>query len=48
MDLSVGGKIEEWEAGTKYTYTIDVYEYQVNANIDIEDWTHHTFEGELK
>ena len=48
VDLSVGGKIEEWKAGTKYTYTIGVYEYQVNANIDIEDWTHHTFEGELK
>lgn len=48
VDLTAGGKIEEWEAGTKYTYTIGVYEYQVNANIDIEDWTHHTFEEELK
>lgn len=48
VDLTANGKIEEWKAGTKYTYTIGVYEYQVNANIDIEDWTHHTFEGELK
>lgn len=48
VDLTAGGKIEEWKAGTKYTYTIGVYEYQVNANIEIEDWTHHTFEEELK
>lgn len=48
VDLTANGKIEEWKAGTKYTYTIGVYEYQVNANIDIEDWTHNTFEGELK
>lgn len=48
VDLTAGGKIDEWKAGTKYTYTIGVYEYQVNANITIEDWTHHTFEEELK
>ncbi len=48
VDLTAGGKIDEWKAGTKYTYTIGVYEYQVNANIEIEDWTHHTFEEELK
>lgn len=48
VDLTAGGKIEEWKAGTKYTYTIGVYEYQVNANIEIEDWTHHIYEEELK
>ena len=48
VDLTANGKIEEWKAGTKYTYTIGVYEYQVNANIEIEDWTHHIYEEELK
>ena len=48
VDLDANGKVEEWEAGKIYIYTIGMYEYQVNANIDIEDWTHHTFEGELK
>lgn len=48
VDLTNNGKLLEWEAGKKYTYNIAMYEYQVNANIDVEDWTHYTYEEELK
>lgn len=47
-DLTGNGKVPEWEAGVKYNYTIGLYEYQATANITIEDWTHHTYEEELK
>lgn len=48
VDLTANGKVRKWEAGTKYTYTIGMYEYQATANITIEDWQTHTYEEELK
>ena len=48
VDLTANGKVRKWEAGTKYTYTIGMYEYQATANITIEDWQAHTYEEELK
>ena len=48
VNLLVPGKVESWEPGKKYNYTIGIYEYQATANITIEDWTHHTYEEELK
>lgn len=48
VDLTANGKVPEWEPGVKYTYNVSIYEYQATANITIEDWTHHTYEEELK
>lgn len=48
VDLTAGNKIDKWVAGTKYTYTVGMYEYQVNVNIDVADWDKHEYEGELK
>lgn len=48
VDLTGNNKVLEWKPGKKYNYTIGVYEYQATANITIEDWTHHTYEEELK
>lgn len=48
VDLSANGKVPEWKAGVKYNYTVGIYEYQATADITIEDWTHHTYEEELK
>lgn len=48
IDLTAGNKIDKWVAGTKYTYTVGMYEYQVNVNIDVADWEKHEYEGELK
>lgn len=48
VDLTANGKVRKWETGTKYTYTIGMYEYQATANITIEDWQTHTYEEELK
>ncbi len=48
IDLTAGGKIDNWKAGTKYTYTVGMYEYQVNVNIDVADWEEYEYEGELK
>ncbi len=48
VDLTANDQIKEWEAGKKYNYTVGLYEYQATANIFVEDWTHHTYEEELK
>ena len=48
VDLTAGGKIDKWKAGTKYIYTVGMYEYQVNVNIDVAEWDKHEYEGELK
>ncbi len=48
VDLTANGKVKKWEAGTKYSYTIGMYEYQATANITIEDWTHHIYEEDLR
>lgn len=48
VDLTAGGKIDKWKAGTKYIYTVGMYEYQVNVNIDVAKWDTHEYEGELK
>jgi len=48
IDLTANGKVPEWKAGVKYTYNVTIYKYQATADITIEDWTHHTYEEELK
>lgn len=48
IDLTGNGKVDKWEPGKKYNYTIGIYEYQATANITIEDWKSHTYEEELK
>lgn len=48
VDLTANGKVPEWNPGVKYTYNVSIYKYQATANITIEDWTHHTYEEELK
>lgn len=48
VDLTANGKVETWDAGVKYVYTIGMYEYQATANITIENWQPHSYEEDLR